>query len=243
VRIGDLCDSIVSAAAKMNGVNARSDARLPVEPVKPFPVEALKDASLHRAGSLNPYELASADFDVDFITPVMTFATKYQSEQVSRRNRGKGGTTTDATYVRPLMEFSNWSDYVWEYPPVLFVRVTPKLVEGFWTTVARGAARTQGVALPPIKRFKSGFSRMRTFCGESEVTPIHPFKLEQRVKDDEAIYEGFYVFDPGAIGPQCGTVKLVLYSEKEPDKPDTRVVDGKIVEQIWQDFAPYRSQK
>ena len=145
--------------------------------------------------------------------------------------------------ARPLMEFSNWSEYVEDFPPVLLVRVTPKLVEGFWTTVARGAARTQGVAVPPIKHFKSGFSRMRAFCGDAEVTPIHPFKLEQRVGDGDAIYEGLYVFDPGAFGPQCGTVKLVLYSEKEPGKADTRVVDSKVIDQIWQDFAPYRDLK
>ena len=126
------------------------------------------------------------------------------------------------------MDFSNWSEYVEDFPPVLLVRVTPKLVESFWMKVARGAASTQGVSLPPIKRFKSGFSRMRAFCGDAEVTPIHPFKLEQRVSESEAIYEGLYVFDPGALGPQCGSVKLVLYSEKEPEKGDTRVVDAKV---------------
>ena len=101
---------------------------------------------------------------------------------------------------------------------MLLIRVTPKLVESFWTTVARGAARTQGVSVPPIKRFKSGFSRMRVFCGDAEVTPIHPFKLEQRISESDAINEGLYVLDPGALGPHCGTVKLVLYSEKEPKK-------------------------
>jgi hypothetical protein len=35
-------------------------------------------------------------------------------------------------------------------------------------------------------------------------------------------------------------VKLVLYSEKEPAKGDTRLVDPKVLQQIWQDFAPYR---
>jgi hypothetical protein len=84
---------------------------------------------------------------------------------------------------------------------------------------------------------------MRALCGDAEVTPIHPFKLEQRVSDGDAIYEGLYVFDPGAFGPQCGTVKLVLYSEKEPGKADTRVIDSKVIDQIWQDFAPYRDLK
>ena len=36
------------------------------------------------------------------------------------------------------------------------------------------------------------------------------------------------------------TVKLVLYSEKEPEKGETRMIDANVVQQIWQDFAPYR---
>jgi hypothetical protein len=130
-----------------------------------------------------------------------------------------------------------------DFPPVLLIRVTPKLVEGFWTTVARGAAMTQGVALPPIKHFKSGFSRMRAFCGDAEVVPIHPFRLEQRVSETDAIYEGLYAYDASALGPQCGTVKLVLYPEKEPDKGDTRVVDPTVVQRIWQDFEAYRLKR
>jgi len=195
-----------------------------------------------RAGSLNPYQMSASDFDVAFITPVQTYGAEYQTEQARERERSRGLPTLggDPAFVRPLMDFGNWSQYVADFPPVLLVRVTPKLVEGFWTTVARGAARTQGVDLPPIKHFKSGFLRMRAFCGDAEVTPIHPFKLEQRISESEAIYEGLYVFDPGALGPQCAAVKLVLYSEKEPQKGDARVVDPKVVEQIWQDFAPYR---
>jgi hypothetical protein len=175
----------------------------------------------------------------------MTYGVQYQSEQMSRRDRSGGGRPVGAepAVVPAVMDFSNWSEYVADFPPVLLVRVTPKLVESFWTKVARGAAMTQGMALPPIKHFTSGFSRMRAFCGDAEVTPIHPFKLEQRVSETDAIYEGLYVFDPAALGPSCGAVKLVLYSEKEPEKGDTQVVDGKVVEQIWQDFAPYRALK
>jgi hypothetical protein len=123
---------------------------------------------------------------------------------------------------------------------VLLMRVTPKQVEGFWTTVARGAAQTQGIAIPAIKHFNGSFSRMRVYCGNVEVTPVHPFKLERRVSDSEVIYEGLYAFDPGAIGPHCATVKLSLFSDKEPDKEDSRVIDPKLIDQLWQDFAPYR---
>ena len=247
VRIDDAsCDVLTSAEKKMTGATAPSGAHLPIEPSEPFPVNALKDAAQHRAGSLNPYEMTSSDYDVGFITPVLTYGARYQAEQASRRERsraGKRAIEVDPPMVRPLMDFGSWSDYVEDFPPVLLIRVTPRLVEGLWTKVARGAAQVQGVAIPPIKRFKSGFSRLRAFCGETEVTPIHPLKLEQRVSDTDTITEGLYVFAPDALTPQCGTVKLVLYSEKEPDKADTRVVDPRVIEQIWQDFAPYRSVK
>jgi S1-C subfamily serine protease len=241
VRLDDACDVVASAEKKMKDASPPNGTNLPVEPAQPFPVDALKKAAEGRAGSLKPYQMSSSDFDVAFITPVMTYGAQYQSEQPRRTNsKDTRNPDFEPTLVRPLMDFSNWSDYVGAYPPVLLVRVTPKLVEGFWTTVARGAARTQGVSLPPIKHFKPGFSRMRAFCGDAEVTPIHPFTLEQRVSESDAIHEGLYVFDPGALGPPCGTVKLVLYSEKEPAKGDTRVVDPKVLQQIWQDFAPYR---
>jgi hypothetical protein len=245
VRIVDVCAVVASAETKMKDAAPPAGTNLPVEPVRPFPVDVLKDAAQRRAGSLGPYQMSSSDFDIVFITPAMTYAARNQPERTSGRERSRGARMPDAeqAFVRPLMDFSNWSEYVEDFPPVLLVRVTPKFVEGFWTKVARGAAQTQGVSLPPIKRFKPGFSRMRVSCGDVEVTPIHPFKLEQRASESDAIYEGLYVFDPGALGPQCGSVKLVLYSEKEPEKGDTRVVDPKVLEQVWQDFAPYRALK
>jgi len=241
------CAAVTSAEKKMKGAVPPSGTHLPVEPAQPFPAAALKDAATRRTGSLSPYPMSSSTFDVAFITPVLLAAAQHQSQQPRQRTTSKDTRKPDADpgLVRPpaaLVDFGNWSEYVMDVPPVLLVRVTPKLVEGFWTMIARGAARTQGVSIPPIKRFKSGFAQLRAFCGQTEVTPIHPFRLEQRVSESEAIYEGLYVFDPGALGPQCGTVKLVLVSEKEPEKSETVVVDPKVVQQVWDDFAPVRSR-
>jgi hypothetical protein len=224
VRLEELCGVVALAETKMKDAMPPAGTHLPVEPAVAVPAIALKEMALRRVGSLNPYQMTSTNFDVSFITPVML------------QDLTKG-------FVRPLLDFSNWSEYVANIPPVLLVRVTPQMVESFWTKVARGAAQTQGVALPPIKRIRSGFLRMRAYCGDKEVTPIHPFRLEQRVSETDAIYEGLYAFDPAALSPSCAGVTLVLYSEKEPAKEDTRVVDPKIVQQIWQDFAPYRAAK
>lgn len=188
--------------------------RLPVDPLRPFPPDVIEETAKRRAGSLNPYQLSASDFNVALMTPVIIAGREYN--------------------------FGHWSEYLADVPPVLLIRVTPKMVESFWMKVARGAAMTQGAAIPAIKRIQSGFARMRAFCGDTEVTPIHPFTLEQRVSETEAVDEGLYVFDPGALGPHCGAVKLVLYSEKEPARADTRVVDPRVLEQIWQDFEPYR---
>jgi hypothetical protein len=208
-----------------------------------IPVDSLKDAATHRAGSLSPYQVSSASFDIGFITPVMIYAGQNHAQQTGRPTRGSSaslpGPAAGSTLLWSVMDFANWSEYVEAFPPVLLVRITPKQVERFWTTVARGAAQTQGVAIPAIKHFNGSFLRMRAFCGETEVTPIHPFKLEEHVSETDVVYEGLYAFDPRAFGPQCGTVKLTMYSEKEPDKEDTKVIDQRIIQQIAQDFAPY----
>src|SRR5262245_30106726 len=240
VRIGDVCEAVSSAEGKLKSVPAPDGTHLPVESARPFPVAALKEAAQRRAGNLVSYKVAASGFDLSLITPIVTYGVQNQD----RRQRSEAvPVNADQALARLLMDFGNWSDYVGEFPPVLLVRVTPRLVEGFWTKVARGAAQTQGMSIPPIKRFKSGFSRMRAFCGDAEVTPIHPFRIETRVSDNDGIYEGLYVFEAEALGPACGAVKLMLYSEKEPEKADTIVADSGVVQRIWQDFEPYRASK
>ncbi|HEY7448689.1 MAG TPA: serine protease [Vicinamibacterales bacterium] len=233
VRVDDMCPVVATAEKKVKDAAPPAVTRLPVEPTRPFPVAALKDVVQRRAGALNPYQMATADFDLAFITPVHIYGAQYLAERAGgRANSGS-----------PLLDFGDWSEYVTDVPPVLLIRVTPKMVESFWAKVARGAAQTKGVALPPMKHIKSGFLRLRALCGETEVAPIHPFKVEQRISETEGVYEGLYVFDPGGLGPACGKVQLVLYSEKAPEKADSRLVDAKLVEQIWQDFALYRDQR
>jgi hypothetical protein len=243
-RIDSVCGAVASATTQMPTAAAPDGTRLPVEPIRPFPMDALREAGARRAGKATPYQLSSSEFDVTLITPVLTYAAQNPSMPAGGRGRGNAPRTAPPPpeAVRSLTDFGGWSEYVAAFPPVLLIRVTPKLVEGFWTKVGRAAASTQGIALPPIKRITSGFARLRAFCGAAEVTPIQPFTLAQRVSATDAVAEGLYAFDPSALGPGCGTVRLELYSQKAPNKPDTRVVDPTVLEQIWQDFAPHRTE-
>ncbi len=240
VPVGDVCEVVRSAEKAMQTAPRPVATLLPVEPLPPFPADALNAAVQRRESNLSTYQMSASDFDVVFLTPVLVYGAQHNAPQATTRAERTRGPGRQQGGQIAATDFGDWSDYFADIPPVLVVRVTPKLAESFWTTIARGAAYTQGVALPAIKHFKPGFSRLRALCGDVEVPPIHPFTLEQRVSETDAVREGLYVFDPHALGPHCKFVKLMLYSEKEPEKQDTRVVDPQMIERIWQDFAPYR---
>jgi S1-C subfamily serine protease len=240
VPIGDVCAALASVEPAISTGQPPGSALLPVEPKRPFPVDALEN-SLERRLGLEPYTMSSADFDIVLLTPPVVYhqlnAPTTIPHTTSKETRSPNA---ELSFMRRRMEFGTWSDYVSDILPVLMIRVTPRFAEGFWTKVGRIAAETQGVALPQFKRYKSGFVRLRALCGTVEVTPIHPFELETPISERAAIDEGLYVFEPGALGPQCGTVTLVLQSATGPEQGDRRVVDPKMLELIWQDFEPYR---
>jgi hypothetical protein len=244
VRAEHVCAAIVSAEQAMKRTEPPSATLLPVEPLRPFPLDVLTGALERPAGSVVPYLMSSADFDIALLTPTVVYAD-LNASTANRRTTSKQtrDPKADLSFIRPRMDFGGWADYVADVRPVLLVRITPRFAEGFWAKVGRVAAETQGVMLPPRKRFKSGFVRLRVLCGTTEVTPIHPFELETNVTETATIDEGLYVFDPGALGPHCGTATFKLYSVTGGDKADTRAVDPKILEQIWQDFAPFRDAK
>jgi S1-C subfamily serine protease len=229
------CEAVKTAESKMSGPPPAS-TRLPVEPTQPPSAAAPKAAAQSSFPPVPSYQQSSDDFDITFITPLLAEAARERSGRFGSGGRRSGPPNPAMDSGRLLTDFANWTDYVNEAPAVLLIRATPRFTESFWKTLARGAAMTQGVALPPLKSFKPGFGRMQLFCGATEVTPIHPFILEQRLSKDEAIHEGLYAFALDALGPQCGTVKLVLYSEKAPNKGDTIVIAPKVLGQLATDL-------
>jgi len=213
-----VCEVVAMAQARITGA-APTGTPLPVEPTQVVTEDVLREAVKRRTGSLTPAKASSSGFDIDFITPEMAYAGLQRS-----------------------MDFGQWSAYVADHPAVLLVRVTPKQVESLWLKVARGAAMTQGIALPPITHYEPGFARMRVLCGDREVTPIHPFVVERRISESAAIREGLYVFAPDALGPHCGTATLEVSSEKSSDTRESARIDPLVLQRVWEDLAPYRSQ-
>jgi S1-C subfamily serine protease len=241
VRIYQASAVIAAAEKTMSGAAAPTATLLPIEPPPPSN-DAWREAAPKRIGNLAPYRISTSDFDVTFITPLLNYAIHHPPDHTTGASTPGGRQDmSDLDPSRRLLDdFGNWADYVDGIPPVLFVRATPKFKERFWTTVGRMAATTQGVSLPPFKKMQDSFARMQVYCGQAEVTPIHPFRIERRFDNDIGMFEGLYVFDPASIGPQCGEVKLVLFSEKSPAKGDEHVVGAKVLERLAREFAAFR---
>jgi len=87
---------------------------------------------------------------------------------------------------------------------------------------------------------------MKLFCGNKEVLPIHPGKVpvtvsiqNRLVKMDDSTYKGIYVYSPDAVNPNCGQIKLEIYSSKGAE-PTVRAFDEKTVQHVWADFDAFR---
>lgn len=205
VPIARACETIAAAATKLSGTARPASMRLPIEPAA-----QARPASDTNRSQMPPAALSSSAFDITLLTSALV---------------------TNDRVPGPRSDFGNWTEYVRTAPPVLLVRVSPQFEESIWKTLARGAAATQGMRLPPLKSFSANFLRLQAFCGDAEVLPIHPFIIERQVAG-KTIREGLYVFDPAAFGPPCTSVRLSMYSEKDPQKADVKTIDAKLFQQL-----------
>jgi S1-C subfamily serine protease len=232
VRAGVVCDTLAAARESMTSAAAPTAGRLPIEPSAAAARGAIAAAATSRKPAPTPVVLSESDFDVALITPTMLARS---GEKADWTGGASGRSMESEAKLGRLMEFGGWSDYFADVPPVLVVRVSPKLVEGFWKRLAREAARTQGAELPPFKDFSASFLRLHATCGGEPIVPIHPFVLEHRLPDKRVIREGLYVFDPASFRAECGSVILSLYAEKTPQRAQTLSISAATLSLLKQD--------
>jgi S1-C subfamily serine protease len=207
IPVDQVCQTIAAAEKKMTAAPPPAD-HLPLELSRPTSAPVQTSASTSKPQLIT---LTSDAFDITVMTPA----------------QAREATTSNAR-----ADMANWSDYIRDAPAMILIRVSPQFEESFWKTLARGAASTQGMNLPPLKSFTSSFLKMRVHCGDTEVTPIHPFIIERQVAEKASIREGLYAFDPSALGSQCGSVKVTMFSEKDPAKGDIKTLDGKLFDRL-----------
>jgi len=253
VRIEEALPLIDDAKVKMASTQKPSGALLPSFPTDAYPIDAIKASAEIEKFKINPYVFGVGDYDVALITPILRYrylAREVQAEKEKEKRNRKSANAVQGTF-QPLNSLKGWEGYLGEYEPVLLIQASPRLKETFMSAFARGMAASGGryYGGPARMHFKTDFYKMKLLCGNQEVQPLFPGKI-QRVVDErnafvnvtDATFDGLYKYSANAITASCGTVTLQLFSEKDPAQPKVKVLDQKTVGAVITDFTPYLSQ-
>lgn len=252
VRIEEAIPVIELAVGKMAITEKPEPRLLPVEPEGDYPLNAVKDIVDAKKFDFDPYLFGVGDYEVAMITPLMQYRWETEAQRKATKTKNKRNDSQDSVQgtFSPTEQFRNWAEYAGQYKPVLLIQAQPKLGESFWGGVGRAVAANYGIHTQANLRFKTDFYRMKLFCGDKEVEPIHPLKVFRLTnvndyfqKSNDATYAGLYAYPADAITGQCGTVRLQLFSEKHPEKPENKMLEKKTVAQVVSDFQPYFKTK
>jgi hypothetical protein len=158
--------------------------------------------------------------------------------QKKRRSKNEQATENDSDSDAP----KEWEEEAGAHPAVLGIYVMPRAKEGFGSALGRSFSMNSAAKL----KFRTDFQSMRLYCGSKEVQPIHPGRVpvtvsvrNRAVRMEDATYKGVYLFSPDAVSPDCGEVKLAIYSSKS-EEPVVKELDQKSVQHIWADFEAFR---
>jgi len=217
---------IEQARQHLTGSPAPSPELLPVEPDDFFPSDALLSLlRQHHRMNVKPYFLTAGEFRVEILTPPLRYYF-YNKDEMDAIEKGRKHSREDVQQVelpqRVLEEAQG-------YPPTVMIRIIPK--HGSWN-----------------RQFKDSFRVMRLLCAGKEVPPIDPGRSHHELRDSgdhikSTTTEGFYSYPSDVISPNCGTVKLEIFSDNAPHMPISRSLDSATVERIWADMEPYRGMK
>jgi S1-C subfamily serine protease len=243
VRIEEALTLLDRNRTKVTG-NPPPDTLLPVEPLTPYPVEGLREVLRVEKYDSRPYYFAVGDFNIALSTPPLDYREQEEMRLRAEREHTKRGKkqqnanqdTSDSDTPK------EWEEEAGAHPAVFGIYVMPKAKEGFGSSLGRSFNVNSAAKL----KFKTDFQKMRLFCGDKEVQPIHPGKVpvmvsvrNRAVKMEDSTYKGVYLYSPDAVNPACGQVRLEIYSSKGGD-PTVKAFDEKTVQHIWEDFDAFR---
>jgi len=242
VRIEEALALLEQNRAKVTGTSP--GALLPVEPLTPYPVEGLKEALKGDKFDPRPYYLSAGDFNIALSTPPFDYREaeerRLAAERVHKKRNKKNEQAAENTDDSDAPK--QWEEDAGAHPAVFGIYVMPQAKEGFGSVMGRSFSVNPTAKL----KFKTDFQRMKLFCGSKEVEPILPGRVpvtvsmrNPGVKMDDSTYKGAYLFPPDAVNPECGVVKLVIYSSKSAE-PVTKTLDEKSIQHIWADFDAFR---
>jgi hypothetical protein len=225
-------ETLAEARQKLVSESAPPSRLLPTVPPDSFPADRLR-APGRGHWEKDVYWFKAGDFEVELMTPIAQYEADTETYEAEMKDYNKHPKGKSAP-VEPTHD----------YDVVLRIAAVPKTKMPFWENMANSSMSSR--RSPTILRYKNGFARMRLLCGDKEVDPIWPGRVTEgtaRGWDSVLVDEssgGRYLYAHDAISPQCGQVKLQIFSTKEPNTPVEKVLDAKQVTRIWEDFEAYR---
>jgi hypothetical protein len=245
VRIEEALPMLAQDPAKLQG-DAPSAALLPVEPAAPYPIEGLTETLKAEKYDTTPYYFSAGEFNIAISTPPLDFREAEEKRlkaerEREKRNKKQGNQTQDANATATPR---NWEADAGGRKAVLGIYVFPKAKEGFWSGFGRSMVDPRS---PANLKFRTDFYRMKLWCGQKEVHPIHPGKIpvvmamrNAAVNINDSAFFGNYTYLPDAVSPDCGEVRLEIYPAKNTTAPVVKIFSPGTVERIWGDFAAFR---
>lgn len=235
-----------------------STEMLPPEPGDSYPAEDLKNVDL-KTFKPKAYEADFGEYQLTMITPVLKHYIIEKNRiafEKQRKKIEKDGVMTSPVMTNSFYELRNWGDYVNQMRPVVHLLVVPEVsATGKSTflsllTLGVGLMAASPMVLPPDFKFKADFEEMALTCDGNLVTPIQRGKIEfiksltsyLKTKQRTA-YAGVYTYSAESFAPdKCKQMSLQIVSKQSPTTAEIRVVNPKMVQQVWSDFEPYRRQ-
>jgi S1-C subfamily serine protease len=245
VRIEEALPLLEQGRAKLTGTPPPV-ALLPVEPATPYPVSGLTAALKEEKFDTKPYYFSGGDFNIALSTPPLDYREHEEKRlraerERNKRNKKKNNRAEENTESEEAPK--EWEAAAGEHKAVFGIIVFPKAKEGFGSAFGRALSPYSAAKL----KFKADFYKMRLFCGDREIQPIHPGRVPltvsmrtAAVRMNDSTFYGVYSYPPDAVSPECGQVRLEIYSSKEDSQASVKVFDAKTVERVWADFDPFR---
>ncbi|HEX5604622.1 MAG TPA: serine protease, partial [Pyrinomonadaceae bacterium] len=231
-----------------------STATLPTEPDDSYPADDLKNRVDLKTFKPKAYEADFGEYQLTMITPVLKHYIIEKNRIAFERQKKKiekDGIVTSPVMSNSFYELRNWGDYVNQMRPVVHLLVVPEVsATGKSTFLSLLMLGSGLMVLPPDFKFKADFEEMALTCDGKLVTPIQRGKIEfiksltsyLKMKQRTA-YAGVYTYSAESFAPdKCKQMSLQIVSQQSPATPEIRVVDPKLVQQVWSDFEPYRRQ-
>jgi S1-C subfamily serine protease len=244
VRIEEALPLLEQSRAKLTGTPP-SGALLPVEPLRPYPLAGLTAALKEERFDTRPYYFSGGDFNIALSTPPLDYREREEKRLRAERQRNKRNKKKGSPEANTESEEApkDWEAAAGEHRAVFGIIVFPKAKEGFGSAFGRALSPYS----PARLKFKTDFYKMRLFCGEKEIQPIHPGRVPltvtmrtAAVRMNDSTFYGVYSYPPDAVSPECGQVRLEIYSSKEDSQALIKVFDAKTVERVWADFDAFR---